>query len=47
MRFLRTKDSLERILMQLVAHEALGLQREMDLHRAQVQANEIAKLFKS
>ena len=47
MRFLRTKDGLERIVMQLVAREALDLQREEDLRRAQVQANEIAKLFKS
>lgn len=40
------KDPTERIVMQKVAFEARELMKKLDLERAQVQANEIAKLFK-
>lgn len=33
--------------MQLIAQEANKLRQDLDLERAQVQANEIAKLFKA
>jgi len=46
MRFLRTKDQTERIVMQKVAFEARELQKKLDLERAQIQANEIGRLFK-
>jgi len=46
MQFLRTKDGLERLLMQSIAREAQKIQDDVALYRAQVQANEIAKLFK-
>lgn len=46
MRFLRTKDNLERVLMQAIATKAFEIERELVLYRAQIQANEIARLFK-
>jgi hypothetical protein len=46
MRFLRTKDQTERIVMQKVAFEVRELQKKLDLERAQVQAQEIGRLFK-
>jgi len=47
MRFLKTKDGMERLVMQLIAQEAHRIRQREDLHRAQVQANEIGRLFRT
>lgn len=46
MAFLRTKDSQERLLMQLIASEARELQQQLDLDRANMIANAVGQLFK-
>jgi hypothetical protein len=44
-KFLSTKDGEERLLMQKIAHEARELQRQFDLERAQLIAQQVGKLF--
>jgi hypothetical protein len=46
MRFLKTKDPTERLVMQKVAQAARELTRKLDLERARIQANEIGSLFR-
>jgi hypothetical protein len=46
MRFLKTKDPTERLVMQKVAQAARELTRKLDLERARIQANEIAGIFR-
>jgi hypothetical protein len=46
MRFLKTTDQVERLVMQKVAQAVRDLQRKIDLDRARIQANEIGNLFR-
>jgi hypothetical protein len=43
MTFLRTKDSMERIVMEAIAHAADELQRQRDERRADMIADSVGK----
>jgi len=45
LKFLRTKDGLERALMQGIAHHAHELSRKLDTERAEKIASEVSKIF--
>jgi hypothetical protein len=46
-KYLRTKDVLERLLMQRVTNRQHELENERDQYRAQLIANEIGKMLNS
>ena len=45
MSFLKTKDPLERFLMQEIANEVQNIEKERDEGRAQLIAREVGRLF--
>jgi hypothetical protein len=45
LQFLHTEDSMERALMQGIAHHAHELSRKLDTERAQKIASEVSKIF--